>query len=327
MKAAVYTEYGPPHVFQLKDVEQPTPKKNEIRVKIYAASATTGDCRLRSLNVPFEFKWILQLWQGIRRPKRTILGNEFAGIVESIGSDVTQFQVGDSVFGVNQFGTYAEYVCIAEDHAVCLKPQNMSYEEAATLSFGATTALVGLVENGQLKKGQCVLINGASGAIGTSAIQIAKSLGAEVVGVCSGKNVELVRSLGADHVIDYTQDDFSKQGRQYDVILDTVGNLSFAQCKKVLTSKGKLFLAVARLPQYLQMAWTALFSSQKVICFVALGTKQTHLQLKELVEHHTLRSWIDRSYALADIAEAHRYVETGRKRGNIAITIYTEPSV
>ena len=231
MKAVVYERYGPPEVLTFKDLATPTPKDNEVRIRVRATTVTSGDWRVRSLNVPAGFGPIARLALGISRPRRPILGSELAGDVESVGMDVRKFQVGDQVFAFSGtgLGCHAEYKCMPESGAVALKPANLSYDEAASLSFGGTTAM-SFFRRGKLQSGERVLINGASGGVGTAAVQLAKHFGAEVTGVCSTANVELVRSLGADHVIDYTREDFTRDGRTYDVIVDTAGTASFSRC-------------------------------------------------------------------------------------------------
>ncbi|MDP1659018.1 MAG: NAD(P)-dependent alcohol dehydrogenase, partial [Methylotenera sp.] len=266
MKAIVYERYGSPDVLQLKEVQKPTPKDNEVLIKIHATTVTSGDWRVRSLNVPTGFGLIMRLVFGISKPKQPILGSELAGVIEAVGKDVSKFKVGDPVFAFSDaaMGCHVEYKCMPQDGAVVLKPSNLTFETAAALSFGGTTAL-DFLRRGKLKRGERVLVNGASGAVGTAAVQLSKHFGAIVTGVCSTANVELVRSLGASHVIDYTKEDFTQNGETYDVIVDTVGTAPFSRSKASLKERGRLLMVLGGLPDMLQIPWVAMTSNKNII--------------------------------------------------------------
>jgi len=324
MKAIVYTGYGSPDVLQLKEVEKPTPKENEVLIKILATTATTSDSNARGfVFVPSGFKLLSRMVFGLRRPRKAILGIDLAGEVESVGKGVKLFAEGDQVFGIDGsgLGAYAEYVCRSEDGALAIKPANLTYEEAAAVPNGGLTALFFLREKGKLKSGQKVLINGASGMIGTYAVQLAKHYGAEVTGVCSTTNLELVNSLGADKIIDYTKEDFTKNGEAYDVIYDTVGNISFSRCKSSLTQNGILLAGMGGWSPIFHMLWTSVIGSKKVIAGPAPERKEDLVFLKELIEAGKIRPVIDRRYPLEQAAEAHRYVDKGHKKGNVVISV------
>ncbi|MFC2045911.1 NAD(P)-dependent alcohol dehydrogenase [Chloroflexota bacterium] len=323
MKAIVYTEYGPPDVLQLKEVEKPTPKDNEVLVKVYATVVTTVDCGSRK-GEPFFGRFVT----GLIRPKNPILGFELAGRIEAVGKDVKLFKEGDQVFGFTStsLGAHAEYICLPEEGALAIKPANMTYEEAAAVVEGACTALPFLRDKANIQSGQKVLINGASGSIGTSAVQLAKYFGAEVTGVCSTTNLEMVKSLGADKVIDYTTEDFTKSGQTYDIIFDTVGKSSFSRCKSSLKQKGNYLTAAAPLTIFPQMLWTSKIGSKKamiVLTGLLPSSEKTKnlVFLKELIEAGKIEAVIDRRYPLEQTAEAHRYVEKGHKKGNVVITM------
>ena len=322
MRAIVYEKYGPPEVLQLKEVEKPTPKDNEVLIRTQVATVTSGDWRVRSLNVPFGFGLIMRLVFGISRPKQPILGSELAGVIETVGKDVSKFKVGDPVFAFSDaaMGCHAEYKCMAEDGAVVPKPSSLTFEEAAALSFGGTTAL-DFLRRAKLQIGESVLVNGASGAVGTAAVQLAKHFGAIVTGVCSTANVELVRSLGATHVIDYTQQDFTRNGETYDVIVDTVGTAPFSRSKASLKEGGRLLMVLAELPEMLRAPWVSMTSSKKVIAGPVTVRVEDLRFLAGLAEAGAFKPVIDRRYPFEQIAEAHRYVDTGRKKGNVIITL------
>ncbi len=324
MKAIVYTEYGPADVLHLQEVEKPVPMDHEVLIKVHATSVTAADCNARGfVFVPPGFGFMARLTFGFRKPRQPILGTELSGEIVEVGKDVKRFKKGDQVFGISlKSGAYAEYICMAEDARLVTKPANLTCAEAASIPFGATTALYFLRDMAKLQPGQKVLINGASGCTGVYAVQLAKYYGAEVTGVCSTRNLEMVRSLGADHAIDYTKEDFTRNGQTYDVILDMVpGKSSFAHYKGSLKPNG-LYLAGAGGPEvFVQMAWTALTGGKKVIAGVAPNRVEDLVFLKELLEAGKLKPVIDRCYPLEQTAEAHRYADTGHKRGSVVITI------
>lgn len=318
MKASVHKTYGPPEVLELREVKKPIPKDDEVLVKVYATTATSGDCKVRSAK-PFAVRFIF----GLKKPRIGILGSELSGEVEGTGKDVKLFKTGDLVLcgtGI-ALGANAEYVCLKEKDAIVIKPLNMTFEEAASVPFGATTSLFFLRDKGEIKEGQKVLINGASGALGTYAVQLAKHFGTEVAAVCSTKNIELVKSLGADHVFDYTKEDFTQSGETYDIIFDTVGKTSFSKCKSSLKENGIYLTSVPGLPQYAGMMSTSVRGSKKLKGGMAPMRKADLLFLKELIETGEIRSVIDRSYPLSEVAAAHRYVETGHKKGSVVINV------
>jgi NADPH:quinone reductase-like Zn-dependent oxidoreductase len=322
MKAIVYTNYGPPDVLQLKEVEKPSPKENKILVKVKATTVTAGDIRSRSFTVPHSVWLPARITLGFRKPKKTILGLELAGEIESVGENVKLFKKGDHVFAASLtgFGAYAEYKCLPEDGPVSIKPNNITFEEAAAIPIGARTALFYL-RKANIQSGQKVLVYGASGSVGTYAVQVAKYFGANVTGVCSTTNLELVKSLGADKVIDYTAEDFSSTGETYDVIFEAVNKSSFSACMKSLKKDGTYINVTEPLPG-VRMLWNKLTNRKKLI----LGqnspeTSEALNFLRELVEAGKLKVVIDRYYAFEEIVEAHKYVEKGHKKGNVVITM------
>ena len=322
MKAIIWTKYGSPDVLELKEVEKPTPRDNEVLIKIIAATVFTGDCEMRGFDFPISFWLPLRLLFGLRKPRIKILGQELAGEIEAVGTEVTQFQKGDQVFGPTdrRFGAYAEYICLPSTHSMAIKPTNMSYEEAATIPIGGLNALH-FLRKGNIQSGEKVLIYGAAGGIGTFAVQIAKTFGAEVSAVDSTRKLDMLRSIGADHVIDYTQEDFTKNGETYNVIVDVVGKSSFSRSLRSLKQDGRYILGNPRLTGMIKGLWTSMTSSKKVIIALAGYRTEDLVFLKELIEAGKIKSVIDRRYPLEKVAEAHRYVETGQKTGNVVITL------
>ncbi len=317
MKAIVYTSYGSPEVLQLKEVEKPIPAKNEILIRIKATAVNSGDCRLRAAD-PFAVRFFF----GLFKPKKTILGSVFSGEVEQTGASVTMFKKGDQVFGSSgmRFGAYAQYVSLPETATMALKPEQLSHQEAAVIPFGGNTALH-FIKKAGIKPGQKVLIYGASGSVGTAAIQLAKQAGAVVTGVCSTANMSLVKSIGADKVIDYTKEDFSQNGETYDMIMDTVRKMPYKKGLQSLTKNGILILSAAGISEMLKGIWTSLTSSKKVLIGVISENTDGLLFLKNLLESGNYKPVIDKTYKLEQLAEAHAYAEKGHKKGNIAITI------
>ncbi len=323
MKAIISTKYGKPEVLQVKEIEKPTPKDNEIRIKIHAASVTAADSMMRK-GTPYFGRLII----GLRKPKKAIPGTGFAGEVEMIGKSVKQFKKGDQIFGetILNLGAHAEFVCVEEDGVIAKLPLKMTYEEAAPVCDGALTSLNFLKDLAQIKPGQKVLINGAAGSLGTAAIQLAKSFGAEVTGVCRTVNKEMVKSIGADHVIDYTKEDFASNKKSYDIIYDTVGKSSFSKCKRALKTNGVYVSPVLNMTLLFQMMATSIFGKKKAK-FSATGIRKVPelktllTELINLIELGKLKSVIDRSYPLEQIAKAHTYIDKGHKKGNVVVTM------
>ncbi len=325
MKAIVYNQYGPADVLRLAEVAKPIPKNNEVLLKIHASTVTAGDCNARGFTfVPPGFGLLARLMFGLRGPKQPILGFELAGEIEAIGNTVTRFQQGDQVWGIlkETSGAYAEYICLPETARLVKKPADITFDEAASIPFGGTTALYFLRDIAKLQPGQKILIIGASGGTGVYAVQLAKYYGAEVTGVCSTANLELVRSLGADKVVDYTKGDFTQNGETYDVILDMVpGESAFARYKILLKPKGLYVAGAGGLKAFAQMAWTSLTGGKKVIAAMAPDRREDLVFLNELLETGRIKPVIDRRYPLEQTADAHRYVDTGHKRGSVVIAI------
>ncbi|MDQ0058699.1 NAD(P)-dependent alcohol dehydrogenase [Paenibacillus harenae] len=302
MKAIICTKYGSPDVLELREVVKPIPKDHEVLINVHATTVTSGDCRVRGFRSPLLF-WIpMRIVLGFTKPRNPILGVELAGEVVTVGSRVTRFKKGDRIFAMTgmHFGAYAEYICLSEDAVMAHIPDNTTYAEASAVSFGGTTSLH-FLRKGQIRSGQKVAVYGASGSVGTSAVQLAKHFGAEVTGICSADNIELVKSLGADKVIDYTKRNFAELGETYDLIFDAVGKSSKADCLKALTPGGKFVTVEGQ--------------------GVAKEKVEDMLLIKKLLETGQLKSVIDRRYPLENIREAHRYVEQGHKKGNVVITV------
>lgn len=333
MKAIVMTQFGPPEVLQFQEVATPDPKENEVLIRVHATSVNFGDLMARNFksitprnfNMPLALLAVSKLMLGIDRPRLAIPGSEFSGVIESIGNAVTRFKIGDEVFGFSseRFGAYAEYVCLPETGVLCEKPANLTFEEAAVIPYGSIIAL-NLLKKINIQPGQKVLINGASGAIGSTAVQIAKQMGAEVTGVCGAPRLEFVRSLGAVKVIDYTKTGFSQNLESYDLILDVLGKASFSQFKRYLTPNGAILYASFKLKHLLQMVWTSMRAGKKVVCAIVPGSADDLKAVKKMVEAGQIKVIIDQSFSLEQAAEAHRYIETGQKKGNVALLVFSK---
>jgi len=325
MKAVICTQYGPPDVLQIKEVEKPVPKENEVMVKVSAFTVSAADYRVRSFTVPPSYWLPARLALGILRPRKPVLGMDFAGEVEAVGRAVNKYRIGDPVFGLlgERFGAYAQYLCISEDWksaGLAGKPDGLSHEQAAAIPFGGLTALY-FLRAANIQKGQKVLINGASGSVGTYAVQLAKYFGADVTAVCSTEKLALVESLGADKLIDYSKGDFTKSGDTYDVVLEAAGTASVSGCLESLTGEGTLLHAVATPAVTLHMKWAALTSKRKMVGGGPDANTEDLRFLGELVAAGKMKAVIDRIFPMEQIVEAHRYVETGAKKGNIVISL------
>jgi NADPH:quinone reductase-like Zn-dependent oxidoreductase len=322
VKAAVYERYGSPDVVTVREVAAPVPKDDEVLIRVHATTVTSGDCRVRSLNVPRGFGLMSRLVFGVSSPRQKILGTEAAGVVEAVGRAVTRFKVGDEViaFSGMSMACHAELKCVKESAALIKKPAQMPWNEAAALSFGGTTALA-FLQRTNVQRGDSVLINGASGAVGTALLQLAVHLGASVTAVCSQANHALVQSLGADKVIDYAREDFTQGRERYHVVLDTVGNVDHARCKHVLRDDGRLGLIAADLPAMLAGMWAGMTSKQRVLAGPAPERVEDLEQLAQLYVHGHYKPIIDRVFPFERIADAHRHVDIGRKRGNVVVTL------
>jgi NADPH:quinone reductase-like Zn-dependent oxidoreductase len=326
MKAIVWTAYGGPEVLQRRDGDKPVPGDREILIKIYATTVTAGDWETRRLALPTWIRLPMRFYVGLTKPKRmTILGQELAGEIEAVGRGVTRFKPGDQVFAATGFGLggYAEYIClpeVPEDGVVATKPASMSFEEAAAVPFGGLEALY-FLKKANIQPGEKILINGAGGTIGSFAVQLAKHFGAEVTAVDSARKFDMLRAIGADHLIDYTKEDFSENGEAYDVIMDVIGKSSFSASMKSLTPDGRYLLVNPRVSHMIRGRWSSMTSSKRVISGAASRTVKDLNYLKELIEAGKLKVAIDRCYPLEQTAEAHRYAESGHKKGNLVITV------
>lgn len=319
MRAITCRRYGPPDVLQLSEIDKPEVKEDEVLIRVYATTVSSGDSRIRNGSRKSLPLWpISRIALGFRKPRKMIPGMDFAGEVEAVGSDVTLFKKGDQVYGFCGKGTYAEYISMRAEGSVSLKPSNMTFEEAASVPFGAISAL-DFLRKGNIESGQKVLIYGASGSVGTYAIQLAKYFGTEVTGVCSSSNVELVKSLGADHVIDYKKEDFTKNGVEYDLIFDTLGKAPFSSSKKSLKQNGLYVTAVVDYREIAQIIWTSKFGSKKIISGIAGESPDDLNFIRNLIEEGKIETVIDRRYPMEQIAEAHSYVDKGHKKGNVVI--------
>ena len=323
MKGIVYTKYGSPDVLQLKEVEKPAPRDNEVLIKVHAAEATKADCELRSFNFQVKWFWLpLRMTMGLIKPKKQILGGYFAGEVESVGKDVSKFKEGDQIFGTTKvrFGAYSEYVCLPDSYTLVPKPHNVSFEEAATVPLGGLNALH-FLRKANLRKGEKVLVNGAGGSIGTYGVQIAKAMGAEVTAVDSTIKEEMLRRIGADHYFDYTKNDFTKSRKTYDVVFDMVAKNSYSQCVKALNPKGRYLMANPRISDMLRSVLTSTFTDKTAI-FVFAGEKEEELlALKKMIEEGQINPLVDKIYTLDQAAEAHRRVETEQRLGPVVISV------
>lgn len=322
MRAVIYDTYGPPDVLRITEIAKPVPADNEVLVKVHATTVASADWRARTLAVPKGFGVFARLFFGITGPRQPILGTELAGTIESVGTDVRRFKVGDHVFAFTgaRMGCHVEYKCFPETGPIARKPANLTSAQAASISFGGMAAMSFLRRAG-ITKGERVLVNDASGAVGTAAVQLARYFGAHVTGVCSSSNVDLVRSIGADQVIDYTNADFTTSGETYDIILDTAGTAPFSRCKRSLKDGGRLLLVLGTLPDLLTSPWAAMTSSKKVVAGPQSAPQEDLHFLARLAESGELRPVIDRQYPLDQIASAHRHVDTGRKRGSVVVTM------
>ncbi len=330
MKAVVMNEYGSPDVLKLETRQKPTPKENEVLIKVHASSVKYGDLiarrfntlSAREFNMPFLFWLLARLAFGLKSPKVQVLGAEFSGTIEAVGSNVTRFKKGEAVFGYRgqSMGTYAEYLTMSEDALLITMPTNVTYDEASTIPYGALTAY-SLLKNRNIQAGQKILIVGASGAIGSAAVQLAKHFGAEVTAVCSSAGHEYVKALGADHVIDYTRQDFTQNGQTYDLIFDVLGKGSFTRSKKSLNPNGRYICASFKMKKVFQMMWTSLVGGKKLICALSSENADDLSHIKQLMENGKIKAIIDRVYPFEQTADAHRYLENGHKKGDVIIRV------
>ena len=323
MRAIIYTEYGPPEVLQLQEVTKPTPKDNEILIKVMAAEATKGDCELRSFNFPVKWYWLaLRLAWGVSKPKKPILGGYFAGEVEAVGKDVTKYKAGDQIFGSTglHMGAYGEYLCLTESHTMVLKPNNASFAEAAAVPLGGFNALH-YIRRANIRPGEKVLINGAGGSIGTYGVQLAKAMGAEVTAVDSGIKEEMLKAIGADYFIDYKEEDFTKSGNSYDVIFDMVAGNSYSACINTLNPKGRYLMANPLMLYMLRSVLTPMLTNKQVI-FAFAGEKEEELMaLRDMIEQGEIKPVVDKVYPLEEVVEAHHRVEAEERLGPVVIAV------
>lgn len=323
MKAIVYTQYGPPNVLQLREVDKPVPNDHEILIKVHAAEATKADCELRSFHFPVKWFWLpLRLAMGLRKPRRPILGGYFSGEVESIGKDVTRFSRGDQVFGATRLrmGAYAEYLCLPDSYTIVPKPNNISFEEAASVPLGGLNALH-FLRRANIQNGEVVLVNGAGGSIGIFGVQIAKAMGAGVTAVDSRIKEDMLRRIGADHFIDYSKEAFTQNGQSYDVILDMVARSSYSECVNALKPRGRYLMANPRLSDMIRSVFTSMFTNKTVVFAFARETEEELHALKAMIEEGTIKSIVDKIYPLDQAAEAHRRVETEQRLGTVVISV------
>ena len=322
MKAVIWTRYGPPEVLQIQEVEKPAPKENEVLIKVHATTVETGDCELRRYRLHNWFYMLFRPYFGLFRPRLVkTLGQQLSGEIEALGSGVTKFKIGDAIFaGVERMGATAEYICLPENSAIVIKPNEISFEEAAAVTVGGINALH-FLKKASIQPGQKVLIYGSSGTIGTFAVQLAKHMGAEVSAVCSSGKIELVKSLGAAHIIDYTRQKLSDTHQHFDVVFDTIGKSPYAESLSVLKPGGIYLLANPTLRQQLRSYWTQLTSGKRTTCQLAQNSAEDLNYLKQLIEQDKLKVVVDRCYPMEKIVEAHRYVEQGHKNGNVVVTI------
>ncbi|MGD6809425.1 MAG: NAD(P)-dependent alcohol dehydrogenase [Candidatus Bathyarchaeia archaeon] len=328
MKAVIFTNYGPPDVLELREIDKPAPKDDEVLIKVYATSVTAGEIEIRTLKLPLWLRLPMQLWLGFRKPRKQILGQELAGVIEETGKNVTSFRKGDAVFGTTGFhmGANGQYVCLSvkpQEGTLAKKPVNVSFEEAAVLPVAGLEALY-FLRRGKLQSGQKVLVVGAGGSIGTFAVQLARYFGAEVTGVDKAEKLDMVRSIGANHVIDFTQEDFTKNGEAYDVIFDVIGKSPFYASLKSLKPNGRYLLANPSLSDMLRGRWVSMKGNKQVIFGASNQSPEDLLYLGGLLEERKIKSIIDRIYPLEDVVEAHRYAESGQKKGNITVTVHHE---
>lgn len=322
MKAIVYTKYGSPDVFQIKEVEKPAPKDDEVLIKVHASEVTKADCEMRSFNFQVKWFWLpLRVALGLIKPKKQILGGYFAGEVESVGKEVSKFMMGDQIFGGTKLrlGAYGEYVCLPANYTIVPKPNNMSFEEAAAVPLGGLNALH-FLRKANIQKGEKVLVNGAGGSIGTFGVQIAKGMGAEVTAVDSTIKEEMLRRIGSDHFIDYTKEDFTKRGQTYDVIFSMVAKSSYSKCVKALKPKGRYLMANPRISDMLKSVLTSKFTDKTAIFAFARETEEELLTLKEMIEEGEIKPIVDQIYSFEQAAEAHRRVETEKRLGTVVIS-------